>query len=73
MEGDAFYGLRLYAARDENGEPQADCRINGEDWEPGKEALRDYAGTWTPAGYEFRKQYVVLQTVEKGRRAAPLS
>jgi hypothetical protein len=65
MEDDAFYGLRLYAARDENCAPQADCRVNGEDWEAGKEALREYAATWPPAGYEFRKQYVVLQSIAK--------
>lgn len=62
MRADAFYGVRLFAALDENGQPQADCRVNGEDFEAGAEALRRYATTWPPAGYEFRKQYVVLQT-----------
>jgi hypothetical protein len=37
--------------------------VNGEDWEKGAQALREYAKTWPPAGYEFRKQYVVLQTL----------
>ena len=31
MEGDGFYCLRLFAARDTEGVPQADCRVNGED------------------------------------------
>ena len=64
IEGDAFYGLRLFALRNENGEPGADCRVNGDDWEKGAQALRAYARSWPPAGYEFRKQYIVLQTVE---------
>lgn len=66
FERDDLCCLRFFAARDEEGLPQADCRINGEDWEPGAEALRNYASTWAPAGYEFRKQYVVLQSIERG-------
>src|SRR5260370_921578 len=31
LESDGFCGIRMYAARDENGQPQADCRVNGED------------------------------------------
>lgn len=62
VEGNDYCGLRLFATRDADGTPGADCRINGEDWEPGAQALREYASTWPPAGYEFRKQYVVLQT-----------
>lgn len=65
IEGSGFYGLRLFAARDGKGAPQADCRVNGTDWEKGAEALRMYAATWPEAGYEFRKQYVVLHTVEE--------
>jgi hypothetical protein len=65
IEGRGFYGLRLFAARDTKGVPQADCRVNGDDWEKGAEALRKYVATWPEAGYEFRKQYVVLQTVER--------
>lgn len=55
--------LRLFASRDENGEPQADCRVNGEDFEPGAKALQNYATSWPPAGYEFRKQYVILHSM----------
>jgi hypothetical protein len=61
----AVYGLLLFAARDQNGAPQADCRVNGNDWERGAEALRQYVTTWPDAGFEFRKQYVVLHTLEK--------
>jgi hypothetical protein len=69
IEQDGFHGLRLFAARDPEGDAQADCRVNGEDWERGAQALREYATTWPPAGYEFRKQYVVLQSIE--RNAVP--
>jgi len=63
IEADAFYGLRLLAMRDRDGEPGADCRVNGDDWERGAQALRDYVSTWPQGGWELRKQYVVLQTV----------
>jgi hypothetical protein len=69
IEGDGFYCLRLFAARDTEGIAQADCRVNGEDWGKGAQALREYAKTWPPAGYEFRKQYVVLQTIDKRAEA----
>jgi hypothetical protein len=65
IEGDGVYGLRLYAMRDAEGTPQADCRVNGDDWEKGAQALRDYVRTWPAAGFEFRKQYVVLHSVAK--------
>lgn len=64
FDDSAFYGLRLYAARDQDGAALADCRVNGNDWEKGSEVLRDYAKTWPDAGFEIRKQYVVLQNVE---------
>jgi hypothetical protein len=63
IEADAFFGLRMFALRDRDGKPGADCRVNGEDWEKGAEALQAYARTWPASGYEFRKQYVVLQSV----------
>lgn len=65
LESEGLYGLRLVAIRDAEGRPQADCRINGADWEDGAQALREYALTWPLAGYEMRKQYVVLHTVEE--------
>lgn len=34
--------------------------VNGHDFEPGAAALREYVKTWPGAGFEFRKQYVVL-------------
>ena len=51
---DAFHGIlrdggyaaiRLYAARDANGEISADCRVNGEDYPAGQQALAEYVGT----------------------------
>ncbi|MGP0067264.1 MAG: DUF6348 family protein [Isosphaeraceae bacterium] len=63
IEGDGFRAIRFFAARGVDGSPMADCRINGEDWEPGAQALREYVKTWPGVGYELRKQYVVLQTI----------
>lgn len=65
IEDRGVYGIRLFAMRDANGYPQADCRVNGNDWDKGTEALRKYVGTWPAAGFEMRKQYVVVQTMLK--------
>jgi hypothetical protein len=62
VENDAFYAIRMLAAHDNRGNAQADCRVNGQDWVPGRDALIAYAGTWPQAGIEQRKQYVILQT-----------
>jgi hypothetical protein len=61
VESDETYGVRLYAARNDRGEGLADCRVNGEDFATGQQALIAYARTWRPRGDEFRKQYVVMQ------------
>src|SRR5262249_25029357 len=66
VEGDGLVGLRFFVARDSDGLAQDDCGGNGEDWEQGGKALREDAQSGPPAGYEFRKQYVVLQTIGKG-------
>jgi hypothetical protein len=65
IEDRSAYGIRLFAMRDSNGDPQADCRVNGNDWNKGTEALRRYVGTWPEAGFEMRKQYVFVQTMLK--------
>lgn len=67
LEGEGYFAVRLLALRNAAGEITADCRINGIDWEPGKEHLMRYAETWPDRGFEMRKQYVVLCTkVEDG-------
>jgi Family of unknown function (DUF6348) len=63
LRSDGFAGIRLYAARGTDGIVQADCRVNGDDYAPGRDALLKYAAEWPERGFEFRKQYVVLQTV----------
>jgi hypothetical protein len=62
FEAEAFYAVRFFAARDERGRPQADCRVNGEDWDPAAQALKAYVKTWPARGFEFRKQYAVFHT-----------
>jgi hypothetical protein len=57
-----FYGIRMFAMRNEVGAPGADCRLNGLDWDHGKNALIGYAKSWPDRGMEFRKQYVAIQT-----------
>lgn len=64
FEGDGFFGVRLFAARDPEGVTGADCRVNGGDYQAGVEALKAYAASWPPAGYEFRRQYVIFRTIE---------
>jgi len=63
MQSDAFRGIRLFAARSQDGSVQADCRVNGQDWEAGQRALLGYVDTWPQAGLEWRKQYVIMQTL----------
>lgn len=60
-ESDQFYAIRLYTLREVDGTVSSDCRINGEDFEEGKTALCKQVDTWPQAGFEFRKQYVVIQ------------
>ena len=66
LEGDGYFAVRLLALRNSAGEVTADCRINGVDWEVGKEHLMRYAKTWPDRGFEMRKQYVVLCTKVEG-------
>jgi len=61
------FGIRLYAARDINGRLHADCRVNGEDWEAGEQALLAYAATWPDRGLETRKQYVMITPDPRSR------
>jgi hypothetical protein len=63
LRGDTTCCLRLFAARDEHGKPQADCRVNGAPYDAGVDALSNYASTWPSAGFEFRKQYVVIHNL----------
>ncbi len=63
LESDHFCAIRLFAMRNQDGAAQADCRINGAEFEEGKSALRKYVESWEHAGVEFRKQYVIIQSV----------
>jgi Family of unknown function (DUF6348) len=67
LERKGTLGIRLYAARDADGQALADCRVNGMDYPEGAEALRAYVARW-PAleGYQFRKQYVILHDCTPG-------
>ncbi|MFZ6743165.1 DUF6348 family protein [Undibacterium sp. JH2W] len=57
-----FIGIRLFASRDNEDKLAADCRVNGEDFIPAVEYLKQYAEKWPQRGLEFRKQYVVVRT-----------
>ena len=39
----------------------ADCRVNGEDWDGALESLKNYAATWQGDGMMFRKQYIIIR------------
>jgi hypothetical protein len=62
---DRTLGVRLFAARDAEGRSSADCRVNGEDYPLGVDALVSYASGWPECGFEWRKQYVIMRTVQK--------
>jgi hypothetical protein len=61
------FAIRFYAMRDSDGAPAADCRVNGVDYEAGKEALRRYVRSWPARGVELRKQYVVVHSELRNR------
>ena len=63
VDSNDFCALRLFASRDEHGQASADCRVNGHDDKAGIRALAHYATTWPEAGFEFRKQYVIIYSV----------
>jgi hypothetical protein len=62
LRNQAFYGVRLFVSRDDEGHIEADCRVNGVDRPAGAAALIRYAQTWPDRGFEYRKQYVGIQT-----------
>lgn len=66
LANDVFYAIRMFAAHDDHDKSRADCRVNGGEWDDGRQALIAYADTWPPAGLEQRKQYVILQTRVQG-------
>lgn len=61
IEAKGFVALRAFSMRDENGEAAADCRVNGEDFEAGAKALREYASERPGGHFEWRKQLIVIQ------------
>lgn len=71
IESDGLQGVRLYAARDADGLAQADCRVNGEDFELGRQALLAYVAQWPQRGFELRKQFVVFQATQPQSEDAP--
>ncbi len=67
LRGESFHGIRLYAARSGDG-PEADCRVDGQDFPPGAEALKKYVASWPARGIEFRKQFITVQTFDAEAR-----
>ena len=63
VRADGTFGIRLFAMRNADGTASADCRVNGAEYEPGKIALRQYVQSWPDRGVEFRKQYVVVRSI----------
>lgn len=55
------YAIRIFVSRDDEGEYNADCRVNGEDWADALDSLKNYAKTWAGEGMAFRKQYIIIR------------
>jgi hypothetical protein len=73
LQSDETVGIRLFASIDADGEIAADCRINGEDYPKGVEHLVEYVRKWPRRpGLEYRKQYVVVRSVDADPSAARL-
>ncbi len=68
LQSDDTLGIRLFATRDI--EVDADCRINGDDFPAGVEQLKVYVHSWPEMpGMEFRKQYIVIRTIDQSADA----
>ena len=63
IESDGFVGIRMFATN-ADGDVDADCRVNGNEFPEGAKALAAYAHTWTSDGFEARKQYVILHNFQ---------
>ena len=60
LDEHTFYALRFFVAKNREGEVEANCRLNGADFEEGRKALLEYAKTWPSRGFELRRQFVVI-------------
>lgn len=63
IQSNETYFIRLFAYRN-NGEKLAICQVNGQEYEYGKTGLLEYIDKWENCGSEFRKQYVIIRTIE---------
>lgn len=70
LHGHEFYAIRLFASRNLQGGAEADCRINGVDWAPGRAALLKYIASWPDRGFEYRKQLVAIRDLPALESAA---
>ena len=59
LEQGGILPARLFVARDAEGRPIADCRINGDEYAPVQQALMEWTAKWAERGFEWRKQYVI--------------
>lgn len=62
VKSDRFLAIRLFVSRDNDGKATADCRVNGEHFPEGANALTQYSQDWLPQGFEYRKQYVLVRS-----------
>jgi len=61
LESKDVFAIRFFAMRDQDGSPVADCRVNGMDFPSGQAALVSCVKEWPGEGFEWRKQYVIVQ------------
>ncbi|NDI86320.1 DUF6348 family protein [Undibacterium crateris] len=64
LQTERLLGIRLFVSRDQHGQLNADCRVNGEDFPAALPLLTAYAEKWPQRGLEFRKQYVLVRSAQ---------
>lgn len=64
LQTERLLGIRLFVSRDQHGQLNADCRVNGEDFPAALPLLTAYAEKWPQRGLEFRKQYVIVRSAQ---------
>ncbi len=64
LQSNDTFAIRLFASYDADTQTaDADCRINGEEFDQAKPLLCDYAKTWGSEDIEFRKQYIIIKSI----------
>lgn len=58
------YPIKCFLSKDEKGNINVDCRLNGKIWERGWHTLHNYCQNWNVSKYSYWKQYFIIHNVD---------